>query len=76
MSDDLQNNIVTCTECNAKLRLKNSPTPGKKIICPKCKSSFTIPEPEEVVEELELETEEEQEPVRTKSKGKKRSKSG
>lgn len=76
MSGDLENNIVTCTECNAKLRLKNSPTPGKKIICPKCNSSFTIPEPGEVVEELELETEEEQEPVRTKSKGKKRSKSG
>lgn len=75
MSGNLENYIVTCTECSTKLRLKNPPTPGKKINCPKCKSSFTIPEPE-VVEELELETEEEQEPVRTKSKGKKRSKSG
>lgn len=76
MSGDLENNIVTCTECRAKLRLKNPPTPGKKILCPKCNSSFIIPEPEEVVEEIELETEEEQGPKRTKSKGKKRAKSG
>ena len=36
--------VVTCPDCDAKLKLKAALAPGKKITCPKCSKSF-VPEP-------------------------------
>ena len=35
---------IQCSNCLAKLKVRNAPTPGKKIICPKCKESFIVVE--------------------------------
>lgn len=32
--------VISCPECGAKMRLKTSPTPGKKVRCPKCSTIF------------------------------------
>ena len=37
---------IQCSNCLAKLKVHNAPTPGKKIICPKCKESFVVGEQE------------------------------
>ena len=37
---------IQCSNCLAKLKVRNAPTPGKKIICPKCKESFIVGEQE------------------------------
>jgi hypothetical protein len=37
---------IQCSNCLAKLKVRNAPTPGKKIICPKCKESFVVGEQE------------------------------
>jgi len=39
-------NAIQCSNCLAKLNVRNAPTPGKKIICPKCKESFIVVEQE------------------------------
>lgn len=36
-------NKLTCPECQAVLKLANPPTPGKRIKCSKCGSSFAVP---------------------------------
>ena len=37
---------IQWSNCLDKLKVHNAPTPGKKIICPKCKESFVVGEQE------------------------------
>jgi hypothetical protein len=36
--------VLTCPECDASLKLKAPPAPGKKIRCPKCEAIFAPPD--------------------------------
>lgn len=51
---------VTCTECDATLKLASAPPPGKKVKCPKCKALFVPP-----VEEEDEDAEDVDRPVKT-----------
>jgi len=53
-------NIVKCPECGRALKLGDEAA-GKRVRCPACKHAFTVPTPEEEIEEIE-EIEEEAEP--------------
>jgi hypothetical protein len=39
---------IQCSNCLAKLKVRNAPIPGKKITCPKCKESFIVGEQEAI----------------------------
>lgn len=77
---------IQCQNCLAKLKVRNAPTPGKKIICPKCKESFIVGEQEappskpapkkQAPPPMEDEEEELQESPKPKKKKKKQSGSG
>ena len=72
---------IQCSNCLAKLKVRNAPTPGKKIICPKCKESFIVGEQEALpskpapkkqapppIEDEEEEQEEAPKPIKKKKK--------
>ena len=77
---------IQCSNCLAKLKVRNAPTPGKKIICPKCKESFIVGEQEALPSKpaqkkqapppIEDEEEELEETPKPKKKKKKQSGSG
>ena len=77
---------IQCSNCLAKLKVRNAPTPGKKIICPKCKESFIVGEQEaqpskpapkkQAPPPIEDEEEELEETPKPKKKKKKQSGSG
>ena len=77
---------IQCSNCLAKLKVRNAPTPGKKIICPKCKESFIVGEQEALPSKpapkkqapppIEDEEEELEESPKPKKKKKKQSGSG
>jgi len=77
---------IQCSNCLAKLKVRNAPTPGKKIICPKCKESFIVGEQEALPSKpapkkqapppIEDEEEEQEESPKPKKKKKKQSGSG
>ena len=77
---------IQCSNCLAKLKVRNAPTPGKKIICPKCKESFIVGEQEALPSKpapkkqapppMEDEEEEQEEIPKPKKKKKKQSGSG
>jgi hypothetical protein len=77
---------IQCSNCLAKLNVRNAPTPGKKIICPKCKESFIVGEQEALPSKpapkkqapppIEDEEEELEETPKPKKKKKKQSGSG
>ena len=77
---------IQCSNCLAKLKVRNAPTPGKKIICPKCKESFIVGEQEAIPSKpapkkqapppIEDEEEELEETPKPKKKKKKQSGSG
>ena len=77
---------IQCSNCLAKLKVRNAPTPGKKIICPKCKESFIVGEQEALPSKpapkkqapppIEDEEEEQEEAPKPKKKKKKQSGSG
>jgi hypothetical protein len=77
---------IQCSNCLAKLKVRNAPTPGKKIICPKCKESFVVGEQEVLPSKpapkkqapppIEDEEEELEETPKPKKKKKKQSGSG
>ena len=77
---------IQCPNCLAKLKVRNAPTPGKKIICPKCKESFIVGEQEALPSKpapkkqapppIEDEEEEQEEAPKPKKKKKKQSGSG
>ena len=77
---------IQCSNCLAKLKVRNAPTPGKKIICPKCKESFIVGEQEALPSKpapkkqapapMEDEEEELEESPKPKKKKKKQSGSG
>lgn len=74
---------IQCSNCLAKLKVRNAPTPGKKIICPKCKESFIVGEQEALPSKpapkkqapppIEDEEEEQKESPKPKKKKKKQS---
>lgn len=77
---------IECPECQARLKLRNKPTAGKKIICPKCQMSFVCGAEEESAPAASLsrktpapppeeEEEQEEEPVIKPKKKKKKGKS-
>lgn len=77
---------IQCSNCLAKLKVRNAPTPGKKIICPKCKESFIVGEQEALPSKpapkkqapppIEDEEEEQEESPKPKKKKKKQGSSG
>ncbi len=77
---------IQCSNCLAKLKVRNAPTPGKKIICPKCKESFIVGEQEALPSKpapkkqapppMEDEEEEQEEIPKPKKKKKKKKQSG
>ena len=77
---------IQCSNCLAKLKVRNAPTSGKKIICPKCKESFIVGEQEALPSKpalkkqapppIEDEEEEQEEAPKPKKKKKKQSGSG
>ena len=77
---------IQCSNCLAKLKVRNAPTPGKKIICPKCKESFIVGEQEALPSKpaqkkqapppIEDEEEELEETPKPKKKKKKQGSSG
>ena len=77
---------IQCSNCLAKLKVRNTPTSGKKIICPKCKESFIVGEQEALPSKpalkkqapppIEDEEEEQEEAPKPKKKKKKQSGSG
>ena len=77
---------IQCSNCLAKLKVHNAPTPGKKIICPKCKESFIVGEQEALPSKpalkkqapppIEDEEEEQEEAPKPKKKKKKQGSSG
>lgn len=77
---------IQCSNCLAKLKVRNAPTPGKKIICPKCKESFIVGEQEALPSKpapkkqapppIEDEEEEQEETPKPKKKKKKQGGSG
>jgi hypothetical protein len=77
---------IQCSNCLAKLKVRNAPTPGKKIICPKCKESFIVGEQEALPSKpapkkqapppIEDEEEEQEESPKPKKKKKKQCGSG
>ena len=71
MPSDGTPSTIQCPECQAKLKLRNAPSPGKKIICPKCQTPFAIGEEELALPTAEV-LEEEEEPQKPKLKKKKR----
>ncbi len=38
---------LTCTECNARLTLRNTVLPGAKVKCPKCAAIIRYQDPDE-----------------------------
>src|SRR3954468_7194686 len=55
---------LRCSDCRAKLRLKEAPEAGTEVECPKCGTVFAAPEPEEEApkESTEKESAEKKEP--------------
>jgi hypothetical protein len=77
---------IQCSNCLAKLKVRNAPIPGKKITCPKCKESFIVGEQEAIPSKpapkkqapppVEDDEEEQEESPKPKKKKKKQGGSG